>query len=746
MRQGFLIGLAVVYLAQWLSPVSAAAMPLQIAGVLWDTNDLPVNIQQTLPNDPMLGSQPYLDRIGVKTAWNTITGGTAPIAIIDTGITVGHEDLVNKLWVNTGEIAGNNIDDDNNGYIDDYHGYNFVDRNSNLVDYHGHGTGIASIIAATTNNGRGMAGINWQAPIMVLKALNSTGGGDFASVSEALRYAADHGAKIINLSFGSTDTSSTLESAVNYALGKGATVVAAVGNNSHVGAGIFYPAAYPGVIAVSSVDASNQLSSFSNSGIGTDLTAPGEDILMAGVNGYTHYTRGAGSSFAAAEVSGVASLLLAQNPALTPTQADTILKSTATPLPGNPSGAYFGAGLVNATQAVLYRSQTLQGSYHVSNNNVAVANGADSMLVRVSIQDEFGNPKANLPVSIQATSSGILLNGSILSPGQTVSVGSSTDASGAVHFGLDAVSAGTKTIKVFSGANQINFASGPLTVTFRSVVAPRHSMQWLRQSPTVNMSLGETTVLWVELKNTGNIAWVSDATATDLKGILRLGTARPLDRQSSFYNVGTWASLNRVGYLTAPRVRPGETGRFEFTIQANQVGSFREYFRPVIEYVTWLNDLGIYWDINVTNPNNPNPSSFFNPATDLNPAHYAADIRGKSNDVTLSPGQSAGFWVDLINIGSAAWMSAGKDLQGTGSVRLGTAMQRDRTSAIYSPTWLSSNRVTNVKTMVSPNGTTALSFDITAPATPGIYQENFQLVSEYVGWFGPTFGWTVTVK
>jgi hypothetical protein len=197
--------------------------------------------------------------------------------------------------------------------------------------------------------------------------------------------------------------------------------------------------------------------------------------------------------------------------------------------------------------------------------------------------------------------------------------------------------------------------------------------------------------------------------------------------------------------MTPSIVRPGETARFDFTLRGNYAGNFREYFRPVVEYVTWLSDLGIYWDVKVLNPNLP-ASSLLNIFTDTTPQDYSADIRGKTNNITLSPGQVVGFWVDLINTGSAAWMSLGKDLQGTGSVRLGTATPHDRVSAVYSPTWLSGNRVSSVSATVSPNAHVELYFEIKAPLQPGIYQENFQLVAEYVTWFGPTFGWTVTVK
>lgn len=271
-------------------------------------------------------------------------------------------------------------------------------------------------------------------------------------------------------------------------------------------------------------------------------------------------------------------------------------------------------------------------------------------------------------------------------------------------------------------------------------------MRWLQQSSTVTMSLGDTATLWVDVQNTGNVAWVSDRKSTTNKANIRLGTDRPLDRDSSFYDTASWPSRNRSGYMTPEIVRPGETARFNFTVRSSQNGNFREYFRPVIDYVTWLNDLGIYWDIRVSNPNQVDPNVLTNQFTSLNSSDYSADIRGKTNDLTLSPGQTAGVWVDLVNTGSAAWMAAGINAKGTGAVKLGTALPRDRISALYSSLWLSANRAIGVGTMVPTSSTLELAFTIKAPATPGVYHENFQLVSEYVGWFGPVFGWTITVK
>ncbi len=740
MQKWILVGLSVIYTAQWIAPVSATS-ELQIAGTILGDVNLPITIQQTTPNDPLFSSQTYLNQINIPSAWNTTIGSDIPIAVIDTGVYLSHEDLMGKLWVNPNEISGNGFDDDSNGYIDDYNGYNFISNNSDISDNHGHGTGIASIIAAQTNNNKGMAGINWRASLMVLKALNSAGGGDFSTVARAIRYAADNGAKVINMSFGAVENFPELSSAVSYALNKQIIIVAAVGNNH--GQGIFYPSAYPDVIAVSSIGSSGNISSFSNYGMGVDIAAPGENILMAGsfANGNSSYVRGSGSSFAAAEVTGVVSLLLARYPSLSPTQVSSVLKSTATTLSYNSSDIYVGAGRINASQALNYQTRNLTARLTFSRTTVP-ADGLTPATVTLVVGDEFNQPQSNLSVTLRASGNNNLVNGALVH-GDTVL--GMTNMQGQITFTLASNVAETKQLTFSSGANSINLSSSG-RVVFNVLKSMRHSMSWIRQSAYPTMNLGDTATLWVEVKNTGNVAWISDKVAGSTKGQMWLGTDRPKNRESSFYDASSWGSRNRATKMTPSIVYPGENARFEFTIRANQNGKFREYFRPVVEYVSWLNDLGIYWDVTVINPNIFDISNIFNPFTSINISEYSADIRGKTNDLTVTPNQNLGLWVDLVNTGSSAWMPAGSDLRGTGAVRLGTATPHDRTSNFYSSSWMSPNRVMGTGIMVPNNGTLKLYFSMKAPATSGIYQENFQLLSEYVGWFGPMFGWRITVK
>ncbi|MBZ0280304.1 MAG: S8 family serine peptidase [Anaerolineae bacterium] len=265
---------------------SVAAQSLPNSSVVAQTEpDYYVRAQTT--NDPYYGQQWALPVIKAPEAWATLTPDTAPIAIavIDSGICADHPDL-------QGDILP---------------GYDFVEDDLIPQDASGHGCGVAGIIAANANNNIGMAGIAAHARILPLRVLDAQGLGTYSDVAAAMVYAVDNGAAIINLSLGGSVPSTTLENAVNYAVAHGVLVIAASGNT---GGSVLYPAAYPSVVAVASVDQNLQLSSFSSYGPQVDLLAPGRDILTTSPNG--GYTLISGTSFAAPQVAGVAALELAR--------------------------------------------------------------------------------------------------------------------------------------------------------------------------------------------------------------------------------------------------------------------------------------------------------------------------------------------------------------------------------------------------------------------------------------------------
>jgi len=277
------------------------------------------------PNDPRYSEQWYLPSISAPAAWDVTVGSNqVTIAIIDTGVDYTHADLASKC------VAG----------------YNFVGHNNNPMDDHGHGTHVAGIAAAIGNNGTGVAGVDWSARIMPIKVLNSQGSGYDSDVASGIRYAADHGAQVINMSLGSSEYSYTLEEAVNYAFNKGVTIVAAAGNDDGA---VGYPAACPHVIAVGALDSSDRLASFSNRGSDLDLTAPGVNILSTVPGGYQKMS---GTSMASPVVTGCASLVLASYPDYGPSQVESALEAGATDLGSAGFDTTFGYGKVNPSTAV----------------------------------------------------------------------------------------------------------------------------------------------------------------------------------------------------------------------------------------------------------------------------------------------------------------------------------------------------------------------------------------------------------
>ncbi|AUB36465.1 Serine protease, subtilisin family [Nostoc flagelliforme CCNUN1] len=257
------------------------------------------------------------------------TGKGVVVAVVDTGVDYNHEDLKNNIWTNTKEIAGNAIDDDGNGYIDDNYGWNFSDKNNNTLDNNGHGTHVSGTIAGENNN-YGVTGIAYNAKIMPVKVLNESGSGSYSSISKGIRYAVDNGANVINLSLGGASSNRTLESAINYASSKGVIVVMAAGNDGNSSPD--YPAryAYKSGIAVGAVDKNNNLADFSNRSGANEIsyvTAPGVKVNSSVPN--NQYGTYSGTSMAAPHVAGVVALMLSANPNLTDAQVRQIVAETA---------------------------------------------------------------------------------------------------------------------------------------------------------------------------------------------------------------------------------------------------------------------------------------------------------------------------------------------------------------------------------------------------------------------------------
>jgi subtilisin family serine protease len=282
------------------------------------------------PNDPSYPNLWGMPNIRAPQAWDTFTGSSnMVVAIIDTGIDYNHPDLAANMWKNPGEVAGDGIDNDNNGYIDDIYGYDFVNGDNNPMDGNSHGTHTAGTVGAVGNNGVGVAGVNWNVKLMALKFLSDGGSGSTSNAVLAVEYAANKGVKVSNNSWGGGSFSQSLYDAINNAKSVGHLFIAAAGNNgTNNDTSAFYPANYnlDNIISVAAIDSNDSKASFSNYGKTTvDLGAPGVDIYSTVPGGYGNKS---GTSMAAPHVAGAAGLVYGLNPGFTYQQArDAILNN-----------------------------------------------------------------------------------------------------------------------------------------------------------------------------------------------------------------------------------------------------------------------------------------------------------------------------------------------------------------------------------------------------------------------------------
>lgn len=323
-------------------------------GVQFVQPDYRVQLTVT-PDDPSVGSLWGLNAVGAPAAWNTGTGtGRTIVAVIDSGVAYNHPDLKANMWRNPGETAGNGIDDDRNGFVDDVYGYDFANNDGNPADDNGHGTHIAGTIGAVGNNGVGVAGVAWRARIMALKFLDASGSGYTSDAVRALNYAVARGAKVVNASFGGGGYDRAMATAVASARSRGVIVVAAAGNDgTNNDVNPIYPANYAGdnLVTVAATDRSDRLASFSNYGRTTvDVAAPGSGIYSTLPNGkYGSYS---GTSMATPHVAGALALVWDAHPTWTYKQVIAAVLNTADRV-SSLSGKV-ATGRLNVARAIVY--------------------------------------------------------------------------------------------------------------------------------------------------------------------------------------------------------------------------------------------------------------------------------------------------------------------------------------------------------------------------------------------------------
>jgi subtilisin family serine protease len=318
-----------------------------VDGVVSVSSELKARTTLT-PDDPGISYQWALNTVDAYDAWDVSVGThDVVVAVLDTGIDWNHPDLAANMWTNADGYHGYNIVDDNWFPMDDnIHGYDDSgDWVANLYTYHG--THVAGIVGAVTNNAVGMAGLA-QVRLMAVKVMNESGEGTDAMVASGIRWAVDHGADLITMSLGVEGTSMTLSNSVTYARSRGVVMVAAAGNDGT--SVVSYPAAYPEVIAVGATDDTNRRASFSNYGSNLDLVAPG--VMIYSTQGGSGYQYLSGTSAAAPHVAGVAAVMLSVAPALEPDEVSSIMNQTATDISQPSYDPTTGWGIVNMFRAV----------------------------------------------------------------------------------------------------------------------------------------------------------------------------------------------------------------------------------------------------------------------------------------------------------------------------------------------------------------------------------------------------------
>lgn len=383
-------------------------------------------------NDTYYSSAWHLPKIQAPSAWDSSLGTGVTIAILDSGVDGTHPDLAAKMVP----------------------GWNFYDKNANTADVYGHGTKVAGSAAAASNNGLGVTGVAWNAKIMPVRISDTAGYAYWSTIAEGIYWAADNGAKVANISY-AVQGSVTVQNAANYLRGKGGLVVNSAGNTGALDS----TAANAALISVSATDSNDLRASWSSFGDYVDVSAPGAGIWTTTRGG--GYAAVSGTSFASPVTAGVIALMMSANPALKPSEIESMLKSTAIDLGTSGVDREFGSGRVNAAAAVLKaKGQSAPANVDVTAPLVSITSpGAGATLagivtVNVNATDNIGVTKVDLYAN------GVLV---------------ATDLTPAYSFSWDStkVTNGTATLlaKAFDAAGNVA-SSSAVAVTISNAVAP----------------------------------------------------------------------------------------------------------------------------------------------------------------------------------------------------------------------------------------------------------------------------------
>ena len=352
-------------------------------------------------------------------AWEITTGSrSVRVGLLDTGMQLNHSDLVGNLWTNPNEIKGNGIDDDRNGYVDDVHGWNFVNDNNDSSDNDGHGTAVAGVLGAEGDNGLGIVGVNWRVSLVPLKFLSSEGIGTTSDAVEAIRYSIRMGIEITCNSWGGTVNSTTLLNVISDANAANQLFVAAAGNdgvNIDTVGNANYPAEFnlPNIVSVAATDDNDNLAPYSNFGRTTvDIAAAGTNIVSTALSyGNGDYRFESGTSMATPQVAGAAALIRAQLGNITVAQLKTILLESVDPLPSLSNRVLTG-GRLNLARALKGKNRTL--AKFVFDPLPATLVRGQSIPIRIRALTSTNLPVGSFDTPVTITASGTTLGTSVI--------------------------------------------------------------------------------------------------------------------------------------------------------------------------------------------------------------------------------------------------------------------------------------------------------------------------------------------
>lgn len=537
------------------------------------------------PNDPLYSLQWHMQSsstgsINAAAAWDVTDGSGSVIAVLDTGVAFENRSDATGTFYVAPDLAGTKF----------VPGYDFINNDPYANDDHSHGTHVAGTIAQSTNNGRGVAGVAYNASVMPVKVLGRDGSGSHTSIAQGVRWAADRGAHVINLSLGSSSGSTTLRDALAYAHGKGVTIVAAAGNNGMNS--VSYPAAYDDyVIAVSATRFDERLASYSNYGSSIDLAAPGGDtsvdqnrdgyvdgVLQNTFNPSTKNTAEfgyyffQGTSMAAPHVAGVAALvtsqLLKSKGVADPTSVRHILQSTARDRGATGVDVYYGHGIVDAAAAV-------QATLNITNSApTAVADTSTTIqgqAVRIAVLANDSDPDGDsLRVASVATPD---FGSVIINSDQTVTYTPPTGFTGTASFHYFVADPAGLTASATVSVNVTPAEVARVTDIDGSVRTQKNG-QWRAVTLVQVQSLSGVNVTGAAV----SIRWSDGRTATattDSLGRVSFESAWLSSRTSSITFSVTGISASGYVYdASANEDREGDSNGTSITVNKNGTTSF----------------------------------------------------------------------------------------------------------------------------------------------------------------------------